>query len=39
MNKNYEAICRGEEIAHLEESAQHYIKTGEKLRAKGYCYA
>ena len=28
-----------EEIAHLEESAQHYIKTGEKLRAKGYCYA
>lgn len=28
----------GEEIAHLEESAQHYIKTGEKMRAKGYCY-
>lgn len=27
-----------EEIAHLEESAQHYIKTGEKMRAKGYCY-
>lgn len=28
----------GEEIAHLEESAQHYIATGEKMRAKGYCY-
>lgn len=28
----------GEEIAHLEESAMHYISTGKKMRAKGYCY-
>lgn len=27
-----------EEIAHIEDSAQHYIKTGARMRAKGYCY-
>lgn len=26
-----------EEIAHLEQSAQHYIADGKKLRAAGYC--
>ena len=27
----------GEEIAHLEESAMHYIQVGEKMRERGYC--
>lgn len=27
-----------EEIAHIEESAQHYIAAGEKMRAQGYCH-
>ena len=26
-----------EEIAHLEESAMHYIQVGEKMRERGYC--
>ena len=28
-----------EEILHLEESAQHYIRTGRKMREEGYCHA
>lgn len=27
-----------EEIAHIEESAQHYIRAGETMRAQGYCH-